>query len=227
MILLWAIRSALFYAAFYGGSVVYVLAAAMALPFGREGLLRVCEGWSLYHRSCARALLGIRVKVDGELPSGAVLVALRHESFFEAIDLPALLDQPAVFAKAELLRVPLWGPLGKAYGLIGVERDQGARALRAMLVAARHHQQEGRLLAIFPEGTRVRHGELAPIQSGFSGLYKLLGCPVVPVSVDSGPLYHRWIKRPGTVTYRVGETIPPGLPREEVEARVAGAIRGF
>lgn len=227
MSLIWAMRSTVFYVAFYVGSVVYVLAAALALPFGTEWLLRICEGWSRFHRRCARMLLGIRVRVEGELPSGSVLVALRHESFFEAIDLPALLDRPAVFAKAELLRVPLWGRLGETYGLIGVERDQGARALRAMLAAARRHQQEGRLLAIFPEGTRVPHGEPAPIQSGFSGLYKLLGCPVVPVSVDSGPLYHSWIKRPGTVTYRVGETIPPGLPREEVEARVAGAIRGF
>ncbi|MCB2063748.1 MAG: 1-acyl-sn-glycerol-3-phosphate acyltransferase, partial [Novosphingobium sp.] len=56
-------------------------------------------------------------------------------------------------------------------------------------------------------------------------LYKVLGLPVVPVAVDSGPLYHRWIKRSGTVTYRVGETIPTGLARAEVEARLAAAIR--
>jgi 1-acyl-sn-glycerol-3-phosphate acyltransferase len=226
MNVLWVMRSALFYVAFYGGSVLYVLAAATARPFSSEWLLRICQGWSRFHRHCARTLLGIRVKVEGELPRGTVLVALRHESFFEAIDLPALLDRPAVFAKAELLRIPFWGPLGEAYGLIGVDRNKGARALRGMLAAARSHQEGDRLLAIFPEGTRVRHGETAPVQSGFSGLYKLLGCPVVPVSVDSGPLYHRWIKRPGTVTYRVGETIPTGLPREEVEARVARAISG-
>jgi 1-acyl-sn-glycerol-3-phosphate acyltransferase len=124
----------------------------------------------------------------------------------------------------ELLRIPLWGRLGAAYGLIGVDRDKGAKALRAMIAAARRHQSDGRLLAIFPEGTRVPHGLEGQIQSGFSGLYKLLDSPVVPVAVDSGPLYHRWIKRPGTITYRVGETIPPGLPRAEIEARVAAAI---
>jgi 1-acyl-sn-glycerol-3-phosphate acyltransferase len=221
------VRSAAFYGAFYSGSVLYVLAAAMASLLGAGPLQRVCDAWSHYHRACARLLLGIRVRVEGELPGHGVLVALRHESFFEAIDLPALLERPAVFAKAELLRIPLWGRLGAAYGLIGVERDRGARALRAMLAAARLHQAEGRVLAIFPEGTRVHHGLDGPIQSGFSGLYKLLGCPVVPVAVDSGPLYHRWIKRPGTVTYRVGETIPPGLPRAEIEARVAEAIQAL
>ncbi len=224
MIAIHLLRSAAFYVVFYSGSVLCVLAAFFASLIGPGPLQVACDAWSRYHRTCTTYLLGIRVRIEGELPSRGVLVALHHESFFEAIDLPTLLRRPAVFAKVELLRIPLWGRLGEAYGLIGVERDQGAKALRAMIAAARHYQNEGRVLAIFPEGTRIPHGSDAPIQSGFSGLYKLLGCPVVPVAVDSGPLYHRWIKRPGIVTYRVGETIPPGLPRAEIEARVARAI---
>ena len=55
----------------------------------------------------------------------------------------------------------------------------------------------------------------------------MLALPVVPVAVDSGPLYHRWWKRPGTVTFLIGETIPPGLPREEIEARVQDAINAL
>jgi 1-acyl-sn-glycerol-3-phosphate acyltransferase len=51
--------------------------------------------------------------------------------------------------------------------------------------------------------------------------------PVVPVAIDSGRLYHRWFKRPGTVTYRFGEAIPAGLRREEIEARVGAAITAF
>lgn len=221
------IRSLLFYIAFYGGSVFCVLGTAVAGLFGHKALQRGCEVWSRYHRVCARWLLGIRIVVEGELPTGGVLVALRHESFFEAIDLPALLQRPAIFAKDELLRIPLWGRLGAAYGLIGVDRDRGSAALRTMIAAARQHEAEGRMLAIFPEGTRIPHGEIAPIQAGFAALYKLLGRPVVPIALDSGALYHRWIKRPGTVTYRVGEPIPAGLPRSEAEARVAAAINAL
>jgi 1-acyl-sn-glycerol-3-phosphate acyltransferase len=33
-----------------------------------------------------------------------------------------------------------------------------------------------------------------------------------------------WIYRSGTITYKVGEEIPAGLPREEIEARVHAAI---
>ena len=221
------LRNLAFYIVFYGGSLFYVLGSLAALALGRKALIVVAAGWSTWHRIGVTGLLGIRVRVEGELPGEGMLVALKHESFFEAIDLPNLLGRPAVIAKAELLRIPLWGQAARAYGLIAVERDQGAKALRAMITGARRLVAEGRPLAIFPEGTRVPHAREAPLQSGFAGLYKLLGMPVVPIAVDSGTLYHRRWKRAGTITFRVGETIPTGLPREEIEARVLAAINSL
>lgn len=221
------LRSVVFYAAFYPGTVLLLLliAAQLAIPGG--GFLRSVLLWTRFHRWCVTRLLGIRIAVEGEVPHGPVLVALKHESYFEAIDLPVLLDMPAVFAKIELMRLPLWGRAGARYGLIGVERDSGARALRAMVAAARERIGQGRPLAIFPEGTRVPHGSAPPLQSGFAGLYKLLGLPVVPGAVNSGPIYHSTIKRRGTITVRFGPRIEPGLPRPEIEARVRAAINAL
>mgnify|MGYP006164891691 CR=1 FL=1 len=105
-----------------------------------------------------------------------------------------------------------------------VARDKGAKTLRGMLALAKQRLDEGRPLVIFPEGTRVAHGTQPPLQAGFAGLYKLLKLPVVPIAVDSGATYHHVIKRRGRITYKVGETIPAGLRREEVEARVHAAI---
>lgn len=221
------VRSIAFYAVFYAGTVLFVLAALVAAPLSRRVLNSVVTGWAGFHRACASLLLGIRVRIEGEVPSGGVLLAIRHESFFEAIDLPRAYDLPVVFAKAELLALPLWGRVARLYGIIPVEREQGAKALRSMLKLARDRIAEGRALAIFPEGTRVPHGTEAPLRSGFAGLYKLLGLPVVPVAVDSGRLYHRRWKRPGTITYRYGEQIPPGLGREEMEFRVLAAINAL
>ena len=93
--------------------------------------------------------------------------------------------------------------------------------------AAKALVADGRPLVIFPEGTRVPHGENRELQSGFAGLYKMLGLPVVPVAVNSGPIYHRLLKQRGRITYRFGEIIPPGLPREEVEQRVRTAINAL
>jgi len=87
----------------------------------------------------------------------------------------------------------------------------------------------GRPIVIFPEGTRVPPGEAPPLRSGFAGLYKLLSLPVVPIAADSSVRVDRngLPTRKGAIVYKVGETIPPGLPREEAEARVHAAINAL
>lgn len=218
------LRSLCFYTAFYLGSVFIVIVAALAIPLGPKAVRPVPDFWAAFHNLCVRWLLGIRIRIEGDRPQGPVLYAFKHESHFDAIELPNIIAHPAVFAKEELFRIPFWGAAGHAYGLVPVYRDQGASALRRMLKGARQRVAEGRSLVIFPEGTRVPHGSAPPLRAGFAGIYKAVGLPVVPVAVDSGPLYHRRWKRPGTITYRFGQAIPPGLPRAEIEERVHSAI---
>lgn len=221
------VRSLAFYAAFYGATVVLLFVAVGAMALGGDRYKGVVRIWSTWHRACARVLLGITADTGPFAAQGGVLYAIKHESFFEAIELPHLFPEPAIFAKEQLLRIPIWGAIGTRYGLIAVNRARGASALRAMLAEARRWTADGRPLVIFPEGTRVRHGTQPALQAGFAGLYKMLGLPVIPVAVDSGPLYHRRWKRSGTIRYRFGEVIPPGLPRNEMEARVHTAINAL
>ena len=219
------LRNLAFYAAFYLGSVGFVLTSLVAIvTVSEERFRKVPNGWSHFHRWCVNHILGITVRVEGVRPEEQSLFAIKHESFFEAIDLATMLDEPVPYAKEELFRIPGWGRVARAYGGIAVAREAGAKGLRAMLAESRKHIDSGRQLAIFPEGTRVPHGTRPPLRAGFAGLYKLLGLPVVPVAVASGPIYQKLWKGPGTITIRFGEPIPPGLPREELEARVHAAI---
>lgn len=221
------LRSLLFYPLFYSVSAMMTLVSVLSLPFGREALRKVVATWGDWHFWCVRNVLGISVVQHGTIPDEPVLIAVKHESYFEAIDMPRLFSFPTVFAKRELFLIPGWGTSARVYGLVPVARDKGARALRNMITFAKARVAEGRPLVIFPEGTRVPHGQEPPLQSGFAGIYKLLGLPIVPVAVNSGPTYHRLIKQPGTIVYRVGETIPAGLPRAEMERRVHRAINAL
>ena len=225
--LLAALRSLAFYVLFYGGSVFLVSASVIAIIARKAWLRPVVAKWGGWHLWCVENVLGIEVVIDGEIPDMPVLIAVKHESFFEAIDTPRLFSFPAVFAKQELFSIPGWGYSALTYGLIPVARDKGAKTLREMLTVAKQRVAEGRPLVIFPEGTRVAQGTRPGLQAGFAGLYKLLRLPVVPIAVDSGRAYHHVVKRPGRITYKVGETIPAGLPRDEVEARVHDAINAL
>lgn len=223
------LRSLLFGIVFYIGSVPYVFGAFIgtytSVPFLRSAV----RGWSVFHHWAAHWILGIHTEVDGVLPTGAVLFAIKHESMFETIDMPRMFTLPAVVTKSELFDIPCWGTAAKAYGMIPVDREGGAGGLREMIKLAREIKAADRPIVIFPEGTRVKHGECPPLQSGFAGLYKLLGLPVVPIAVNSGKLTPKgkpyWHK--GIMTYKVGDIIPPGLPRDEVEAKVHAAINAL
>ncbi|MEX0343105.1 MAG: lysophospholipid acyltransferase family protein [Erythrobacter sp.] len=221
------LRNLAFYFAFYLGSLLITSASLASLPFSVDAFRARVRNWSQWQRWCLVNLLGCEIVLEGAPLDQPVLYAIKHESFFEAIDAPALFDTPSVFAKQELFSIPLWGRAAAAFGLVPVERNAGARALMTMIRSAKALVADGRPLVIFPEGTRVPHGENRKLQAGFAGLYKMLALPVVPVAVDSGPVYHKLLKKPGRITYRFGEAIPPGLPRAEVEERVREAINAL
>jgi 1-acyl-sn-glycerol-3-phosphate acyltransferase len=139
-----------------------------------------------------------------------------------------LTNLPVMVMKKELADIPLFGFMTRRYGVIPVERSAGAKALRNLMAEGQAAIAAGRQVIIFPEGTRVRPGETPPLRPGFAGLYRALGLPVVPVAVDSGRLWGRgWVHHAGTVTFKVGEAIAPGLKRDEIEARVHAAINAL
>ncbi|HXG99774.1 MAG TPA: lysophospholipid acyltransferase family protein [Sphingomicrobium sp.] len=223
-----ALRSTLFALIFYPATLLFVIAILASVPFGTAPVRRAVHGWAKFHHWLVRNLLDIRFEWDGEIPHGPFLIAVKHQAMVEAVDTLRFARTPVVVMKRELSHMPLWGSAARAYGVIGVDRDAGSRALREMMVEAKAAAAQGRPIIIFPEGTRVPLGEAPPLQSGFAGLYRVLGLPVVPIALDSARLWPRsFVKRPGTIHFKVGEIIPAGLKRAEIEARVHKAINAL
>lgn len=218
-------RSLLYAAIFYPATLLWVLTGLAATLLGRKPTLAVVLSWTDFHHWLCKHVLGIRTRVEGTIPSGSYLIAVKHEAMYETLEMVRLAQLPVIVMKRELADIPLFGTLTRRYGVIPVERSAGAKALRAMVSAGKEAVDSGRPVIIYPEGTRVRAGETPPLRPGFAGLYRALGLPVVPVAVNSGRLWNRGlVHRPGVITFKVGETIPAGLKREEVEARVHAAI---
>ncbi len=218
-------RSLLFSLIFYPLTALFCIAGILARLASRSATLAVVRKWMEAHRWLTRHLLHIETRIEGAIPAGPHLVAVKHQSMFETLEVARLTGLPIVVYKKELSRIPLFGGVTRAYGVIAVERSAGAKALRALVAEGRKALAENRSVIIYPEGTRVAVGQTPPLQSGFAGLYRALGLPVLPVAIDSGRLWGRGlVKHSGTINICIGDVIPAGLRREEVERQVHAAI---
>ena len=112
-------------------------------------------------------------------------------------------------AKIEAHRVPGLGQLIRAFGTFSVRRGESDRdAVRAMREAAR----SGRVVGLFVEGTRMRHGRPGPAQPGAAMVALQEDVPVIPVAV-----YGTQFWKPGNfapVSVAFGEPVRfEGLPK--------------
>ena len=215
------VRSILFALLFYPGTILYCSAAMLSAPFGRAPLRACVHGWAKYHHWLVHHVLRIRFEWDGEVPKGAYIVVVKHHAMVEAVDTLRFAHTPIVVMKKELVDLPLWGWVTRIYGVIGVDRSAGAKALREMMAKGQRAKADGRPIVIFPEGTRVPEGAAPPLRPGFAGLYRVLKMPVVPIAHDSAHVWPKgFVKKAGVIRFKVGEPLPPGLPRDEIEALV-------
>jgi 1-acyl-sn-glycerol-3-phosphate acyltransferase len=173
--------------------------------------------------------LGYEVRGRDRLPQGGCIVALKHQSAWDALIVPVVLGDPAPVVKRELLWLPIYGWYAGRAGSIAVDRKGGAGALRRMVAAARPVIAAGRPVVIFPQGTRAAPGVRLPYQPGVAALYQALAVPLVPAAVNSGLYWRRrsFLKRPGRIVLEFLEPIPPGRSRkqlmDEIERRIESA----
>lgn len=126
-----------------------------------------------------------RFKVSGaqHVPrDGPLIVACNHASYMDPVALGVACPRPLSYmAKAELFRIPLLGPLIERVNAYPVERGEKASAAAAIKKSVQI-LREGRAIGIFPQGTRVAHGE-GEAKAGVAVLANLGKAPVVPAYI--------------------------------------------
>ncbi|MGW4356625.1 lysophospholipid acyltransferase family protein [Nocardia sp. NPDC004582] len=153
--------------------------------------------------------------VENIPPKGAAILAGNHLSFTDWLFTPLMSPRRITYlAKAEYFTTPgLKGRLQKFFfsgtGQYPIDRS-GADAAESALNTARKLLGEGRLVGLYPEGTRSPDGRLYKGKTGVARLALETGVPVIPVALigtdevcPPGPF--RW--RPRKVTVKFGEPI--------------------
>lgn len=165
------------------------------------------------------AVCDIKVEVRGRehIPTGAALVAPKHQCMLDVFAQFTWLPASVFVMKKELQWIPWFGWYAARVGTIDIDRSAGASALKKMVAEARALFAKGRQVVIFPEGTRGEPGVAGDYKPGVAALYRELDVPVHPVATNSGVHWpaHGFIRRPGVIVFEYLEPIPPGLKRAE------------
>jgi 1-acyl-sn-glycerol-3-phosphate acyltransferase len=188
---------------------LYALVWAIVVPFMR-----------LYFR--------LRISGAERIPrEGAVIVAPNHKSFWDSFFIGATTIRPVRYmAKSELFENRAAARLLVALGAFPVRRgtadDEALETARTVL-------RQGDVLALFPEGTRVRDpDELGEPRSGVGRLALELGVPLLPAAISGTEnLFFGPLPKPRRVTVSFGEPIEvaargpsPEAARELVSGRL-------
>lgn len=223
-------RSAIFFLWFAAVSTVLSLASVPALLLDRKIIVGVSRAWSRATLWGLKYIAGLDYEIRGSLPPKGVLVASKHMSMWDTVALYLLIDDPTVVVKRELLRVPFYGWYVWKAGVIAIDRNAGAQALRRMVEGARAAIAGGHAILIFPEGHRMAPGAAPEYKPGVAALYAQLDVECVPVALNSGLFWTGpagFIKKRGRVVVQFLEPIPPGLRAREflqtLEARIETA----
>ena len=219
-----ALRSLILVLLTAGSSLAAILAGRL---FPREDRAGRVMGW--WGRAFVR-LGGWKLRVEGmeNLPPGGAVLVSNHQS---VVDIPMLLSafpRPVRFlAKRELGGILLLGKAMAAAENLFIDREDPRDAVR-MLREAGARLRDGRLVVVFPEGTRSGDGSIGEFRPGAFYLAQKSGAPVVPVYIDGG---YRAIPKGGfrvrsaELLVRVLPPLSPGEGAGGSKERIAAAVR--
>lgn len=207
------IRAALFYLLFIPVTVIHsVLSLLVAswLPFTPR--FRFVVASNRFAIFWLRWVCGVRYEVVGRenLPAaGPFVILANHQSEWETLYLQLLVTPLCTVLKRELLKIPFFGWALALLKPIAIDRSKPASAMKEILRQGKARLADGTPVLIFPQGTRVRAGELGKFNKGGAMLACSAGVPVVTIAHNAGEHWPsgKFLKRPGVIRVEIGPLI--------------------
>lgn len=149
-------------------------------------------------------------------PRKSYVIVLNHNAM---IDIPSLYYVPLNFrwvSKREVFRIPFFGQFLLIHGDICIDRGKASEAMEQLLRDGKLWLSRGASVAVFPEGTRSKDGEIHRFKAGAFTLAKEAGVEILPVVLDGTQTLIKpnrlWNWR-NTITIRVLPPVPVGEVR--------------
>ena len=204
------------------------------LAISTQTVLESAQG-TVTHDACNRRLESWSIKVVNNLEllltvSGREnigerhhLVMSNHQSHYDIPVLFAVLgSNMRMVTKAELFRIPVFGPALRAAGFVSIDRSRRDRAV-ASLADARSLLHAGMSVWLAPEGTRSPSASMLPFKKGGFHLAQDAGVPILPVAINGT---HRILSRSSarslskvSVTVTIMKAIDPSTFPAKAEGR--------
>jgi 1-acyl-sn-glycerol-3-phosphate acyltransferase len=144
---------------------------------------KVGEDWARYTIHNA---LGMNVTIKGQenIPNVPCCYIGNHTSI---LDIPILIDSVGkcmgFVAKKEMVKAPVLGYWMSKYNCVPLDRENAREAIKVIKKGS-ENIKKGYSMAIFPEGTRSKNGELMEFKKGSLKLATMAKAPIVPVTID-------------------------------------------
>ena len=188
--------------------VITVLMTIVLMYIFRNKTFAIRKAWA----NMQKYLIGFKIKQKGEPDLRAKLILLNHQSLLDITALEAIYPKDLCWvAKKEIRDIPLFGHILEAPKMIVIDRND-RRSLVKLLKEAKKRIEEGRVIAIFPEGTRSKGDKILKFQNGAKFVAEKLDLLVQPVVVTNSRYVldsQNLLARSGTITVRFLDLVDP------------------
>jgi 1-acyl-sn-glycerol-3-phosphate acyltransferase len=128
-----------------------------------------------------RILLGVKIVVDGKPDERASLVIINHQSMLDIVILEDNYPKNLAWvAKQEIEDIPFWGNILRLPQNITIKREDKSSLVK-LFKKGKDRVEKGRVIAIFPEGTRTKGDKIVKFKVGAKLLAEKLNLRVQPV----------------------------------------------
>lgn len=224
-----SIRATIFWILFIPVTTVLGLVLILIFFLPLNARIAVVKLWINSSLFILRWICGLYYEIEGQenIPEQGFIVMSKHSSTWETLALQRFFRPMVWVVKRELTWIPVFGWALKAVDAIALNRGTGRKAIQQLVDESGARMAQGRILMLFPEGTRVPPLQHKPFKIGGAIIAERTGYAVLPIAHNAGEFWprHSWIKWPGRIRVVIGKPIDPaGRNAEEIIEEVGNWI---